>query len=39
MVFREDRKAKPFAFKTMQHIAQRVRKTTVEVDYVQALAH
>ncbi len=41
MVLRElkDGNAKPFAFSTMQHIVQRVRKATGEVDYVEALAH
>jgi hypothetical protein len=32
-------KAKPLAFSTMQHIVQRMRKTTGKVDYVEALAH
>ena len=36
---RKDGNAKPFAFSTMQHIVQRVRKATGEVDYVEALAH
>ena len=31
--------AKPFSFSTMQHIVQRVRKDTGEVDYVEALVH
>jgi hypothetical protein len=41
MVLRElrDGNAKPFAFSTMQHIVQRMRKATGEVDYVEALAH
>src|SRR6476646_9665839 len=41
MVLRElkDGNAKPFAFSTMQHIVQRVRKATGEVDYVEALVH
>ena len=41
MVLRELKhgNAKPFAFSTTQHIVQRVRKATGEVDYVEALAH
>ena len=41
MVLRElkDGNAKPFALSTMQHIVQRVRKATGEIDYVEALAH
>jgi hypothetical protein len=30
---------KPFAISCMQHVIQRVRKATGEVDYVEALAH
>jgi hypothetical protein len=32
-------KAKLFAFSTMQHIVQRMRKATGKVDDVEALAH
>jgi hypothetical protein len=32
-------KVEPFAFSTMQHIVQRMRKATGKVDYVEALAH
>ena len=41
MVLRElkDGNAKPFAFSSMQHIVQRMRKATSKVDYVEALAH
>jgi hypothetical protein len=32
-------KVKPFAFSTVQHIVQCMRKATSKVDYVEALAH
>jgi len=39
MLRRKIGKGKPFAFSTTQHIVQRLRKATGEVDYVEALAH
>jgi hypothetical protein len=37
MLRRKIGKAKPFAFSTMQHIIQRMRKATGKVDHVEAL--